>query len=116
MAAPTDFPVLPGMTATVAIDFSAVMNIAAVHWIPARAVVAESELKALVWILDPNSMTVSSRRVEIGRMSGSNIEIKSGLSGGEELISVGASYLAEGMKVSRMLQSEQAIPRADDPV
>ena len=48
-------------------------------------------------------------------MSGRNIEVSSGLDGGEEIVSVGAAYLAEGMKVSRMIQTEQAAPRADDP-
>ncbi len=116
MQPPSGFPVLPGMTTTVMMDFSRVINVDVVHWIPARAVVAESDLNAQIWILDPASMTVKSRKVQIGRMSGTKIEIKQGLSGGEEVISVGASYLAEDMKVSRMMQSEQAVPRADDPV
>ena len=115
MAAPKNFAVLPGMTATVALDLSRLMNTAVVHWVPVRAVVAESELKAQVWVLDSETMTVSSRQVEIGRMSGSRIEVKSGLQGDEEIVSVGASYLAEGMAVTRMMQSEQAVPRADDP-
>ncbi|ARN74244.1 efflux RND transporter periplasmic adaptor subunit [Oceanicoccus sagamiensis] len=116
MASPSEFPVLPGMTTTVSMDFSKIINVDIVHWIPARAVVAESDLNAQIWILDPASMTVKSRKVTIGRMSGSKIEIKQGLIGGEEIISVGASYLAEDMKVTRMIQSEQAVPRADDPV
>jgi hypothetical protein len=29
---------------------------------------------------------------------------------------VGAAYLAEGMRVTRMADTEQAIPRADDPL
>ena len=48
-------------------------------------------------------------------MSGDLIEISDGLEGGEEIVSVGAPYLSEGMKVTRMLQTEQAQPRADDP-
>jgi hypothetical protein len=43
------------------------------------------------------------------------IEVNDGLEGGEEIVSVGAPYLAEGMRVTRMLASEQAEPRADDP-
>ena len=116
MEPPKDFPVLPGMTTTVAIDFSRIINVDIVHWIPARAVVAESDLNAQIWILDPATMKVNSRKVTIGRMSGTKIEIKQGLVGGEEIVSVGASYLAEDMEVSRMIQSEQAVPRADDPV
>ena len=60
-------------------------------------------------------MTVSSRSVSIGRMSGSMIEITDGLEGGEEIVSVGAPYLAEGMRVTRMAETEQAVPRAGDP-
>ena len=68
-----------------------------------------------VWVLDPDTMTVSSREVRIGRMTSNKIEILEGLYGGEEIVSVGAAYLAEGMRVSRMIQTEQAVPRADDP-
>ena len=33
----------------------------------------------------------------------------------QEIIAVGAPFLAEGMKVTRMAVTEQAVPRADDP-
>jgi multidrug efflux pump subunit AcrA (membrane-fusion protein) len=61
-------------------------------------------------------MTVSARAVVIGRMTGDQVEVTEGLSGGEEIVAVGAPYLAEGMKVSRMVVTEQAVPRADDPL
>jgi len=48
-------------------------------------------------------------------MSGSMIEILDGLSGGEEIVAIGAPYLAPGMRVTRMAETEQAIPRAGDP-
>ena len=75
----------------------------------------DSRLDSRVWILDSDAMTVSSHPVEIGRMSGHLIEVTGGLKGGEEIVAVGAPYLAEGMKVTRMAQREQAVPRADDP-
>jgi RND family efflux transporter MFP subunit len=115
MHAPTNFTVLPGMTATVTLDLSQMVATDTVKWVPQRAVQADSGLKPRVWVLDPKSMTVSSREVEIGRMSGGMIEIQSGLSGGEEIVAVGAAYLAEGLPVTRMAVSEQAEPRADDP-
>ena len=52
--------------------------------------------------------------VEIGRMSGDQIEVTEGLFGGEELVSVGAAYLSEGMRVTRMPDREQAEPRSDE--
>lgn len=115
MDAPTDFNVLPGMTATVVLDLSAVVDREGVKWVPVRAVQADSGLQPRVWILDSGPMTVSARPVTIGRMSGRMIEVREGLEGGEEIVAVGAPYLAEGMQVTRMALSEQAMPRADDP-
>ena len=115
MPQPKDFTVLPGMTANVVLDLSRVISTDTAKWVPTSAVVADSGLDARVWVLDGESMTVSPRPVTIGRMSGSNIEVSSGLDGGEEIVSVGAAYLADGMQVSRMIQTEQAEPRADDP-
>ena len=115
MDAPTEFMALPGMTVNVVMDLTAAVSKDAVRWVPARAVQADSGLEPRVWILDPDSMTVSSRKVTVGRMSGRSIQVTDGLDGGEEIVSVGAPYLAEGMRVTRMADTEQAIPRADDP-
>jgi len=116
MPQPDGFSVLPGMTANVFMDFSKVVATDSTRWVPVSAVVADSGLDARVWVLDSDSMTVSPQAVTIGRMANGRIEVTSGLSGGEEIVSVGAAYLADGMQVSRMPQSEQAEPRADDPV
>jgi RND family efflux transporter MFP subunit len=116
MPAPQDFIVLPGMTATVTVDLAGRLTRGPqTLWVPLNAVVADSGLGARVWILDSETMTVSSLPVEIGRMQGSQVEVLSGLEGGEEIVSVGASYLAEGMRVTRMATGEQALPRAGDP-
>ena len=107
---------LPGMTANVVIDLSAVVDKDAVKWVPARSVQADNGLKPRVWVLDADTMTVSSRTVEVGRMSGRSIQVLDGLDGGEEIVSVGGPYLAEGMLVTRMKLTEQATPRSDDPL
>ncbi|MEM8659380.1 MAG: efflux RND transporter periplasmic adaptor subunit [Pseudomonadota bacterium] len=115
MDAPTSFTLLPGMTATVTLDFTRVLGEQKSKWVPVRAVQADEALAPRVWLLNPDDMTVSSRDVEIGRLSGGSIEILDGLSGGDEIVAVGAPYLAEGMRVTRMALSEQAVPREDDP-
>lgn len=116
MPQPRDFVVLPGMTATVTADLSSrLVQAETNHWVPVSAVVADSELGSRVWVLDPLTMTVRGVAVAIGRMQGDRIEILSGLTGGEEIVSVGASYLAEGMQVTRMTTGEQAAPRPGDP-
>lgn len=116
MNSPANFTVLPGMTTTVILDLSQLVDAdSIVTRVPVRAVQGDSGLKPRVWILDPQNMTVSSREVAIGRMSGGRIEVTGGLNGGEEIVAVGAPYLAEGMSVSRVAVTEQAVPRADDP-
>jgi RND family efflux transporter MFP subunit len=116
MDAPTRFTVLPGMTANVTLDLTDAVDREGIKWVPARAVQADSGLNPRVWVLDTATMTVASRTVEVGQMSGRLIQVFSGLEGGEEIVAVGAPYLAEGMKVTRMAQTEQAVPRADDPL
>jgi RND family efflux transporter MFP subunit len=115
MAAPTSFNVLPGMTASVVLDMQGLLSDDSSKWVPVRAVQADSGLSPRVWVLDPETMTVAPRAVEIGRMSGDLIEVTDGLEGGEEIVAVGAPYLAEGMRVTRMEATEQAVPREDEP-
>ncbi|MCB1706522.1 MAG: efflux RND transporter periplasmic adaptor subunit [Halioglobus sp.] len=117
MQSPSSFTVLPGMTTTVVLDLSELIDDhSVVKRVPVRAVQADAALKPRVWVLDPETMTVSAQEVSIGRMSGGMVEVKDGLAGGEEIVAVGAPYLAEGMQVSRMAVTEQAVPRADDPL
>jgi RND family efflux transporter MFP subunit len=98
MPQPEEFTVLPGMTAEVELDFTGMLNETASTWVPARAVQADAELGPRVWVLDPDSMTVSSRPVEAGRLAGDMIEILTGLAGGEEIVAAGAAYLSERMR------------------
>lgn len=115
MLAPTTFTVLPGMTTNVTVDFRQFTDSTAVFLVPSSSVVSDQELNARLWVLEPDSMTVTSRSVTLGRLTGTMIEVKSGINGDEEIVSVGAAYLAEDMRVSRMIQTEQALPRSDDP-
>lgn len=111
MRQPDEFTVLPGMTGSVEIDFTDVMSTEAVTWVPARAVQADANLSPRVFVLDSDSMQVRSVSIETGRVSGEMIEVLSGLNGGEEIVAVGASYLSDGMQVTRMTTGEQAEPR-----
>ncbi len=114
MPQPAEFLVLPGMTANVQVDFSKIMEADSAKWVPITAVQADGALEARVWKIDPDTMTVNSHPVKIGRMSGRRIEVTDGLYGGEEIVSVGAPYLSEGMRVTRMAKREQAEPREDE--
>jgi RND family efflux transporter MFP subunit len=115
MRNPDGFVVLPGMTTNVSVDFSALLQADAPLRVPASSVVADAQLGARVWLLDPQTMTVTSRAVRAGAMQGDEIEVLEGLQGGEELVTAGAALMAEGMKVTRFATGEQAAPRPDDP-
>ncbi len=115
MANPADVVVLPGMTATVTVDFRDVVRASGNIWIPASAVLGDAALAPVVWVIDPGTMTVARRAVRVGEMQGERIQVLDGLAGGEEIVAVGASHMAEGMRVTRMARGEQAVPRAGEP-
>jgi len=112
---PETFVLLPGMTATVTLNLSGIARASNVRWIPATAVAADATLQPYAWLLDPEHMTLRRKSVQIGRMDGTQVEVIDGLAGGDEIVAVGLSHLAEGMQVTRMASLEQAIPRSSDP-
>jgi multidrug efflux pump subunit AcrA (membrane-fusion protein) len=61
-----------------------------------------------VWVIDPDSMTVTAREIEVGIMTGNSIQVLSGLNGGERVVTAGAPFLVEGMKVRLLPEAEQA--------
>lgn len=111
MAAPEDFLVLPGMTATVTADLRKVVLDDSVVFLPAAAVTADESLEPFVWIVDEEQMTVHKNPVEVGRMSGWAIEVKGGLEPGMRVVTAGVGYLAEGMEVRLLPEREEAEPR-----
>jgi RND family efflux transporter MFP subunit len=115
MPQPDEFTVLPGMTAQVDVDFTGLLTRETATWVPAPAVQADAGLEPRVFVLDPETMEVRSRPVSVGRMASDMIEVLSGLSGGEEIVAVGAAYLADGMRVTRLDTGEQAVPRSEAP-
>lgn len=65
-------------------------------------------------MVDEKTMTVHAKSVNLGTMRGSSIEVREGLQGGERVVTAEAAYLAEGMKVSLLTETEQARPRPED--
>ncbi|MCZ6460585.1 MAG: efflux RND transporter periplasmic adaptor subunit [Gammaproteobacteria bacterium] len=114
LPAPDSVTVLPGMTASVMVDLSKALKQQSVYYVPLTAVAGTNELNARVWTVDEDSMTVHERPVTVGRMVGSTVEVTDGLEPGLRIVTAGAAYLAEGMKITLLQQSEQAEPRSDD--
>lgn len=66
--------------------------------IPLTSITSDQNEK-FVWVVDPDSMTVSRRLVVIQSGIGSHLNVLSGLQAGETIVAAGVSYLSEGLKV-----------------
>ncbi|MDA1077178.1 MAG: efflux RND transporter periplasmic adaptor subunit [Proteobacteria bacterium] len=109
-----DVTILPGMTTSVVIDMSKLIDADSIYYLPLTAVVGDNTLASRVWVVDEDSMTVHERPVTVGRMVGRSIEVLDGLEPGLRVVTAGAAYLAEGMKVTLMKQTEQASQPRDE--
>ena len=104
---PEGVALLPGMTASVDVNFETRLS-GGGHAVPVSAVVGDTKKKPTVWIVNEEAMTVSPRPVQIGPMSGQSITVTEGLKDGERIVVAGVSFLRDGMKVRLMPEKEQA--------
>lgn len=104
---PEDYNVLPGMTATVFAEvFASESGDSVSVLLPLSAVVSDADKNASVWIVDDNTMTVSSKPVKVGTMTENQISV-TGLELGERIVTAGAAFMREGMKVTLLQTGEQ---------
>jgi len=109
MTQPEDITVLPGMTAnvigTTETDQTEVTT--SIITIPAAAVFADETGSSHVWTVNRETMTVNSRQVETGSLTGAaDISIISGIEPGETIAVTGVTQLRENMKVSDLAEQE----------
>lgn len=93
---PKDLIILPGMSATVWINKAAANKGTII--VPLAAIASDGK-QNYVWVVDERTHLVSKRYITIKQGIGENIEVVSGLSMGEVLVSAGLSTISEGMKV-----------------
>jgi RND family efflux transporter MFP subunit len=98
MQAPADLNLLPGMTATVTMNYRRAAVLGPNISVPVAAVVQDSKGGSIVWIIDADQ-TVTARPVRTGAISGGLTAITAGLQPGDRIAAAGASHLREGMKV-----------------
>ena len=63
--------------------------------------VLEERGRSSVWVLDPGSMTVKPRPVQIAGADGNEVLVAGGLKPGEEVVTAGVHVLTAGQKVRR---------------
>jgi membrane fusion protein, multidrug efflux system len=83
-----------GATVTGRMDMGSAMGIS----IPASAL-TNKDRQAAVWIVDPASLTVSLRNVEVLRFDPGTVVVSQGLDGGEIVVTAGVQALHPGQKV-----------------
>ena len=64
--------------------------------VPAEAVERDERGVTQVWVYERDKQRVNARRVEVGSSSGSEVEIRSGLNGDEQVVVAGGQKLREG--------------------
>lgn len=107
MAQPGGYNVLPGMTATVFAEvFASELGESFSVLLPLSAVVSDADKNPTVWILDDKTMTVSPKPVKAGTMTSNGITV-TGLEAGERVVTAGAAFMREGMKVTLLQTGEQ---------
>ncbi len=100
MDRPEGLTLLPGMTATVTVTAPDEQGGAGPITVPATAVGVGDDGAPRVWVVDPDAMTVSPRKVVTGGLGeGGTVEIVSGLEPGERIAVTGVDLLREGMEV-----------------
>jgi len=100
MPQPEGLNALPGMTATVRRRFSADTQSGSLFVVPFRVLVPDGAGYSYVWLVDKSNSTVRRQKVIVGNLIGENdIEIKEGLSEGDQIVIAGISQLYEGMKI-----------------
>ena len=108
MPKPADVLILPGMTATVKIDFSKVIDRDEIFYLPVSSVIADVALQGTVWLVDEKTMQVAPVSVKVGTMKGNRIQVKEGIETGQRVVIAGVPFLYEGLKVTLMTEAEQA--------
>lgn len=90
--------ILPGMTATVAVQSGDAFLAPRID-IPAAALDTADDGSFRVWVFNPGEGTVSPRAVTVGALGTSRVVINDGLQPGEQVVTAGAHMLYEGMAV-----------------
>ncbi len=98
---PDDVNVMPGMTAKVR-GIGPAGGGAGTTLVPVQAVAEDEGSKPYVWVVDPSSMEVRKVFVTLGALTGSSVQVSSGLSGGDWVVTSGVHQLREGMEVRRL--------------
>ncbi|MGD9128147.1 MAG: efflux RND transporter periplasmic adaptor subunit [Planctomycetia bacterium] len=99
MKAPKDVRILPGMTAEVLVPSQAAEG--DVISVPLTAIVSDADGKDYVWVVKPDQ-TAEQRPIVRGKiLQGNQCEVIEGLSGDEEVVTLGSRFVHRGVKLKK---------------
>jgi RND family efflux transporter MFP subunit len=100
---PNDVIILPGMSATVTVNMPEDLEEASTRvLVPANAVVGGNDGGSYVWKISGDPMMATMAPVNIGQLSGSEIEVLEGLQDEDRIAVSGVQHLTEGMRVREL--------------
>ncbi|MCX4026583.1 efflux RND transporter periplasmic adaptor subunit [Endozoicomonas sp. SM1973] len=102
MAAPKGMNILPGMSATVTIDFSKISRPSSKNAVIVPVVAVDNPdqgNKAVVWRYDPAQQTVEPVEVTLGQLLDEGIQVLTGIKPGDQIVVAGIQHLQAGLKV-----------------
>ena len=109
MPAPKEINLLPGMSATIQIDFTDLLSTDNLSYrIPVTAVTSDNSLGGIVWVVNEDTMTVHPRPIKVAEMSQGLIHVTEGLNPKDRIVTAGVPFLTDGMKVTLLSETEQA--------
>ena len=89
---------LPGMSTSVYLNLKGIRK--QFPTVPIHAIIENPATgEKFVWNLDSKTQTVQKRTIEVGRISGNEVEVVRGLKHGDRVVVAGADRLRDGMKV-----------------
>lgn len=101
---PKTVTLLPGMTAEVVVNVNELLDDPSFWLVPVEAVFADeskpiSDKARFVWVYNAETHKLNKREVSVGDLQGSQIEVSSGLSAGEQIVVAGVHAIHEDMEV-----------------
>lgn len=117
LPAPEGLAILPGMTCQVLLPTGRAALGALTVPASALASARAGGGAADVWVFDPAAETAARRAVRTGRMlEGSRVEILDGLAEGEQVVTAGRDFIAEGMALRPLADADApGAPGAEAP-
>lgn len=104
---PKDLVVAPGMAATLGISLNSTAKEGVGYLLPSQAILADSLGKTCVFRIDAEKMTAVKTPVAIGKLSNGTVQILSGLSAGDQVVTAGSKFLRDNQKI-RILNAEKS--------